>query len=115
MDHKTGKEISNESKLSEKLQPSLNEMWDMASQELNDRVIQELKSEFQADKEYIKKYGKLPEARNPDGKINMEYINYALKRDFGIEPENYNHDSYENFSWGGLIGEEAFIAYYNCE
>lgn len=115
MDDKTGKKNSNESELSKNLQPSLNEMWNMASKELNNRVIKELKSEYQADKEYIKKYGKLPEARNPDGKINKEYINYILKRDFGIEPDNYNHDYYENFSWGGLIGEEAFIAYYNCE
>ena len=79
------------------------------------KAMKELKEEERLEEKYIKKYGKEPEARTPDGKINRKYIDYVLRRDFGIEPDTDNHDPYENFSWGGLTGEEAFIAYCNCE
>lgn len=119
---KTGTEIPLESKAREDLQPSLDEIWDKALEEVENREIEdaleffkELKEEKRLEEEYIKKYGKEPEARTPDGNINKKYIEYVLRRDFGIEPDNDNHDPYENFSWGGLTGEEAFIAYWNCE
>ena len=119
---KTRTEILFESKAREDLQPSFDEIWDKALEEVENREIEEahtffkeLKEEELLEKEYIKKYGKEPEARTPDGNINKKYIEYVLRRDFGIEPDYDNHDPYKNFCWGGLTGEEAFNAYWNCE
>lgn len=119
---KTGPETPLEIKVSEKLHSSFSEIWDEALEEVEnrkieeaDKFIKELKEEEQLKEEYIKKYGKEPEARTLDGKVNKKYVEYVLRRDFGIEPDADYHDSYGNFSWGGLTGEEAFIAYWNCE
>ena len=119
---KTGPETPLENKVSEELHGSFDEIWDEALEEVENRKIEEaikfikeLKEEEWLEEEYIKKYGKEPEARTPDGKINKKYVEYVLRRDFGIEPDADSHDPYKNFSWGGLTGEEAFIAYWNCE
>ncbi len=120
--NETRPEIPLENKVSEELHSSFNEIWLEALEEVENRKIEEafgfiedLKEEERLEKEFIKKYGKEPEARTPDGKVNKKYVEYVLRRDFGIEPESDNHDPYVNFSWGGLTGEEAFIAYWNCE
>lgn len=119
---KTGPETPLENKVSEELHGSFDEIWDEALEEVENRKIEEaikfikeLKEEERLEEEYIKKYGKEPEARTPDGKVNKKFVEYVLRRDFGIEPDADYHDPYENFSWGGLTGEEAFIAYWNCE
>ena len=46
-------------------------------------------------------------------KSRKETIGY-LKAELGLE-DNIGLDKYEDFSWGGLEGEEAFIAYWNCD
>lgn len=98
------------------------EIWDKALEEIENKEIEEvlksvkeLKEEARLEREYIMKHGKEPEARTPDGKINKKYIDYVLRRDFDIEPDPHYPNPYEKFSWGGLTGEEAFIAYWNCE
>jgi hypothetical protein len=118
----TGPETPLKINISEELRSSFSEIWDGALEEVENKKIEEtvkfineLKEEEHLKKEYIKKYGKEPEARTLDGKVNKKYIEYVLRRDFGIEPDADYHDSYENFSWGGLTGEEAFIAYWNCD
>lgn len=119
---KTETEIPLENQAKEELNSSFDEIWDKAIEEVEDREIEEadkfmkeLKEEERLEEEYIKKYGKEPKSRTPDGKINKKYIDYVLRRDFGFEPDTDSRDPYENFSWGGLSGEEAFIAYWNCE
>jgi len=119
---KTGPETPLENTVSEELHGSSDEIWDEALEEVENRKIEEaikfikeLKEEDRLEEVYIKKYGKEPEARTPDGKVNKKYVEYVLRRDFGIEPDADNPNPYENFSWGGLTGEEAFIAYWNCE
>ena len=119
---KTGSEIPIEDNSMEDLEPSFDEIWDKALEEVENRKIEEAveffkewKEEDRLEEEFIKKYGKEPELRTPDGKINKTYIEYVLRRDFGIKPDTDSQDPYENFSWGGLTGEEAFIAYWNCE
>lgn len=106
----------------EELHSSFDEIWDEASLEVENKkteetlkFIKELKKDLLKEKEYIKKYGKEPEARTPDGKVNKKYIDYVLKRDFGIEPDTNYYDPYEGFSWGGLTGIEAYIAKSNCD
>jgi hypothetical protein len=115
-------EIPLEIKVNEELHSSFSKIWEVAIKEVENRKIEEslrfikeLKEEDQFKEEYISKYGKEPEARTLDGKVNKKYVEYVLRRDFGIEPDVEYHDSYENFSWGGLNGEEASIAYWNCE
>lgn len=108
---------------------SFDEIWNKALEEVEDIEIAEAikfieeekederkeKEDERREKEFIKKYGKEPEARTPDGKVNEKYIDYVLNRDFGLEPDSDNYDRYSNFSWGGLTGEEAYIAKWNCD
>jgi hypothetical protein len=117
----TDKEVG-ANKKDEYLELSFDERWNKVSEEVENKEFEEAikffnewKEEERQEKEYIKKYGKEPEARTPDGKVNRRYVEYVLRRDFGIEPDSDSYDPYENFSWGGLTGEEAFIAYWNCE
>jgi|SRR5690606_19303768 len=119
---KIGNEFPHKNNKEEHLELSFDEKWNKVLEEVENKEIEEAikffeewKEEERLEKEYVKKYGKEPEARTPDGKVNKKYIEYVLRRDFGIEPDSDSHDPYENFSWGGLRGEEAFIAYWNCE
>ena len=119
---KIGNELPHQNNKEEYLELNFDEKWDKVLEEVENKKIEEAieffkewKEEERLENEYVKKYGKEPEARTPDRKINQKYIEYVLRRDFGIEPDNERHDPYENFSWGGLRGEEAFIAYWNCE
>jgi hypothetical protein len=119
---KTGQAFPLENNKEGDLELSFDEKWNKVLEEVENRELEEAKELFKEweeeerlEKEYIKKYGKEPEARTPDGKVNKKYIEYVLRRDFGIEPDNDSCDPYENFSWGGLTGEEAFIGYWNCE
>lgn len=97
---------------------SLNEKWEQAIAEVRKKDVEASElfiAEELANIEFAKKYGKEPKSRMPDGKINQKYIDYILKRDFGIDPDSNYIDPYENFSWGGLRGIEAYIAKMNCE
>ena len=119
---KIGNEFSHQNYKEKHLELSFDEKWDKVLEEVENKEIveaieffKEWKEEERLEKEYVKKYGKEPAARTADGKINEKYIEYVLRRVFGIEPDHERHAPYENFSWGGLRGEEAFIAYWNCE
>jgi hypothetical protein len=97
---------------------SFDEKWETALNDLEKKQIndiQQLIEELKIEADYVKKYGKEPEARTPDGSINKKYITYILRRDYGIEPDSNMPDPYENFSWGGLTGMEAYIAKMNCD
>lgn len=109
-------------KVTEEPTPSLNEKWEKAMAEVKKKeiedaiqLVEEYKEEERLKVEFEKKYGKEPLPRTPDGKINKKYIDYVLRRDFGIEPDSNYTDPYENFSWGGLRGIEAYIAKWNCD
>lgn len=48
--------------------------------------------------------------------IDYDYSNDVLNNENNSNPPSVSYfDPYENFHWGGLSGEEAYTAYWNCE
>jgi hypothetical protein len=81
---------SSENKVTDNSNLSLNEKWEQALAEVKKREMEEteqLVANELSNIEFSKEYGKEPNSRTPDGKINPKYIDYILKRDFGIEPD----------------------------
>ena len=98
---KIGNEFPHQNNKEEHLEISFDEKWDKALEQVEDKKIEEAievfkewKEEERLEKEYVRKYGKEPAARTPDGKINKKYIEYVLRRAFGFEPDNKRKDSY---------------------
>jgi hypothetical protein len=97
---------------------SFDEKWnkvlgEVVKQQVDD--VNQMLEEYNMRKEYEKKYGKEPDSRTPDGSINKKYIDYILRRDFGIMPDSNSPDPFENFSWGGMTGIEAYIGKMNFD
>lgn len=48
-------------------------------------------------------------------KINIETEDENIKASIDKSDSEDSHDPYENFEWGGLRGEEAYIGYWNTD
>jgi hypothetical protein len=61
---------------------------------------------------------KKPTIRTTTTKTSINHKDIDLEDyddDFSGESSRSSHDPYEDFSWGGLHGEEAYIGYWNTD
>lgn len=69
---------------------------------------EEVANQIREEKE-LKIYLKKIDKNEVEEETDLDYLINSQKKD-----ESY-YDPYENFSWGGLQGEEAYAAYWNCD